>query len=450
MTDIVLVTVDSLRADHAGWHGYDRPTTSTLDGLAESGHTFINAFAHAGATRASFPSILASTYALMYGGTERLSDDQTLVSEVLSEAGYRTGGFHSNVYLSEEFGYHRGFDQFSDGESEPSTTSRLRTFVRNNLDSDGAVYALLQRLFNATERHAGVELGSIYVDATDLTEEAIDWVEQTSSATGRFLWTHYMDVHHPYLPPIEHQEPFREAPVGEREGTRLRRRMLEAPAEVTEDEHQKLLDLYDAEVRYVDYEIGRLLDRVFSIWGEDTVVIFTADHGEEFREHGAYSHGTLHDEGIHVPLIVADNTSGGVHDELVGLLDISPTIADYAGVEHPENWYGKSLRLLTQNEPWHRDEIVGCWGEIDDAEFYYRDQERKYIGNETDGRLYDLCEDPTEQTDVIGENSEVTVTIRERIAAHREEIAQTHQELDDVDIDDEARERLAMLGYTEE
>src|SRR6056297_586472 len=100
MQDTLLVTIDSLRADHVGHLGYERDTTPNIDELADRGVTFSNAFAHACSTRPSFPSILTSAYALMYGGYERVSDEQTVVSEVFDRAGYETAGFHSNLYLS--------------------------------------------------------------------------------------------------------------------------------------------------------------------------------------------------------------------------------------------------------------------------------------------------------------------------------------------------------------
>lgn len=112
MRDVLLITVDSLRADHLSAAGYERETTPCVDRLAANGHRFTSAFAHACATRASFPSILTSSTALMYGGYESLSENRTLVTEALPAA-YRAGGFHSNLYLSAEFGYSRGFDAFS-------------------------------------------------------------------------------------------------------------------------------------------------------------------------------------------------------------------------------------------------------------------------------------------------------------------------------------------------
>lgn len=452
MTDIVLITVDSLRADHVGWHGYDRPTTPHLDEIASNAHSFSNTFAHAGSTRPSFPSILTSSYALMYGGPERLSEDRTIVSEPLNESGYTTAGFHSNLFLSADFGYSRGFDQFFDAKSDPSMVAKVRQFVKKHLNQEGRLFQFLKSTFDATEKHAGVELGSAYVNAEDLTDRVLDWVNGTTSRDDHFLWAHYMDVHHPYLPPAEHQQPFRENPIDNRRATRLRRKMLEEPDQLSDDEHQALVDLYDAEIHYVDSQVDRLLSTLRDEWGEDIIVIFTADHGEEFKDHGSYSHGTLHDEGIHVPLLIEDNSLGGEYDEMVGLLDLAPTITDYAGTSWGENWYGHSIRSLIEDDDWERDSVLGNWGDphSEQQEFFYRDKEWKYIDGHEGEQLYHVTEDPGEKRECSEEYSDELARIRGEVDELRERIQETHQDLGEVHMDEETKERLAMLGYREE
>jgi len=121
-----------------------------------------------------------------------------------------------------------------------------------------------------------------------------------------FLWIHYMDVHHPYVPPPEHQLPFREEPISERRAIKLRRKLIEYPDTVTDAELSDLIDLYDAEIRYTDAQIDRLLSAINDNWDRsETLVAVTADHGEEFYDHGGVSHSaTFYDEVIHVPLVV--------------------------------------------------------------------------------------------------------------------------------------------------
>ncbi|SFS11575.1 Arylsulfatase A [Halomicrobium zhouii] len=464
MRDVVLVTVDSLRADHVGWQGYDRETTPNLDELADEARVFSRAFAHACSTRPSFPSILTSSYALMYGGFERLSADRTTLAEALSRGGYRTAGFHSNLYLSADFGYDRGFDAFYDSRTDPSVTAKARNAVKRNLDSDGLVYRTLQGLFNATEKRTGIEVGSPYVDAAELTDLALEWVRDEAEEGPRFLWVHYMDVHHPYVPPADYQRRFRDDPVSDRDAVQLRRKMLEAPEDVTDGERQTLLDLYDAEIAYVDREVDRLLEAVRSAWGDDTVVAFTADHGEEFADHGGFSHSaTFYDEVLHVPFLLADGTSGepdrtneqpdgtsGESDDLVGLLDLAPTLVDCAGLARPDAFEGSSLL----DDDFDRSEVIAEWADTDpesEARRYaIRSEDWKYVRLD-DGteRLFALPSDPGERNDVVDAMPEVADEFRARLRDHRKLLAETNRDLGDVRMEEDVAERLRLLGYQE-
>jgi len=162
-----------------------------------------------------------------------------------------------------------------------------------------------------------------------------------------------MDVHHPYVPPATHQRPFRDDPVSERRAIQLRRKMVEEQA-LEDHERETVLDLYDAEIRFTDAEIARLVEGIQDTWKGDPFIAFTADHGESFGEHGRYSHPpTFYDEVLHVPLVIdasdASKTVGTAHEELVGLMDVAPTLVDYADRDQPGNFYGNSLRPLMEN-----------------------------------------------------------------------------------------------------
>jgi len=176
MQNTVLITVDSLRADHIGHLGHSRDTTPTMDRLADRGATFSNTFAHACSTRPSFPSILTSVYSRMYGGYERVAANQTVIAEPFDDAGYDTAGFHSNLYLSADFGYDRGFDCFFDSKVDEnrSPTQRLKSFVKSTLDEDGLLFQTLSNMVETAERQVGVNLGLAYVPATDLTDMAVE------------------------------------------------------------------------------------------------------------------------------------------------------------------------------------------------------------------------------------------------------------------------------------
>lgn len=452
MTNVLLITVDSLRADHVGCYGYDRETTPVLDELAADAAVFENAFAHACSTRPSFPTILTSSYTLMYGGYENLSTERTLISEVFDDAGYRTAGFHSNAYLNPEFGYGRGFDHYFDSMTDSGTMAKIRQFVSNNLDNDGLVFRLLASAFFTAERQAGANIGSAYVDADEITDRAIEWMQNGDSGTDDFLWVHYMDVHHPYLPPERHQLAFRDDTISERRAIQLRRKFLEDPEAVTDEELSDIIDLYDAEIRFTDAEIGRLLESAEEQWEEFTVAV-TSDHGEEFKEHGEFSHhAKFYDEVIHVPLIYQNGEAAGNYDELVGLLDVAPTLVDSAGLDIPDNYYGHSLHTLTDGDSWERTEILGDWStgpDSDDRRFLYRDHDWKYICDKDREQLYDLTADPGEQANLVEDAPPVLEDLRAAVDDHEAAIDETMVDVESVEMDDEVKSRLRDLGYKE-
>lgn len=446
MRDIVLITVDSLRADHVGCYGYDRNTTPNIDDLAADGRRFVNTFAHACSTRPSFPSILTSSYALLHGGFEQLSSERATLAEVLSDTGYRTAGFHSNLYLSADFGYDRGFDRFYDSKSDPTFLAQVRQTVKTHLDQDGILYRSLQKAFNATERRAGVELGSAYVQADEMTAMALEWAQQAADGP-HFLWVHYMDVHHPYTPPASYQQQFRDDSVDDDRAIRLRRKMLENPDSITDDELATIIDLYDAEIAFVDAEIDRLLDGLENAWGNKPLVAFTADHGEEFLDHGQFSHAaTFYDEVLHVPLVIRDGQSSGTVDDLVGLLDLAPTLVDHAETTKPSAFLGQTL----QSDGGHdRDQVIAEWADYDegDRRFALRTDDWKYVRMEDEEeRLFDLRSDPQETTNVATNHPEELSKFRERVDEHAERVS---DESVGAAMDETVRQRLRDLGYQE-
>lgn len=454
-SNVVLVTVDSLRADHLSCYGYGRETTPRLDEYAERGHRFTAAFSHACATRPSLPAILTSSHPLMYGEFERLSGERTLISEVLSDRGYATGGFHSNLYLSAQFGYGRGFDTFYDSRDEPSLTERLRRGVKDRLNTQGFLFNALQRVYDRAERTTGVNIGTYHTPAAEITDRVLEFADGTAG-TDRptFIWVHYMDPHHPYAPPAEYQT---FSSVDRREGVRLRPKMLSDDEETTEEERQTLIDLYDDEIRYTDAEIGRLFAGLEERWDEWTAFV-TADHGEEFRDHGEYSHqNRFYDEVMHVPLIVFDGQGSGTHEELVGLVDVAPTIAERAGVTNvPDSFWGYSLEpLLSGTGEWPRNGVRGSWCDLSTGKrrLVYRTEDWKYIRDEVDERelLFDLRDDPEERHN-LAEREDPPAEIesmRDAVDRYEDDIESTATAIGEVEMGDEVKERLRRLGYQE-
>jgi arylsulfatase A-like enzyme len=447
MDNILLVTVDSLRADHVGYHGYERDTTPSLDRLATSASTFRKTFAHAGGTRFAFPSILTSVTPTMYGGYEQVTDDQTLVSELFQDAGYQTGGFHSNLYLSSDFGYGRGWSRFYDSKPDQSATTRVRSFLKRAL-SDTPLFPLASRAYNWLESSSGINVGSFHMPADETTDMALDFVDDVDRDRPVFCWVHYMDPHHPFLPPERYQRLFRDETVDNRTSVKLRQKLIQEPENVTDEEMQVQLDLYDAEIRFWDDELQRLIERTRDTLGDVTVAV-AADHGEHFLDRGYFGGAKLYDVKQHVPLLIEGGSwdDSGQYEDLVGLADLPPTLVEHAGMTVPQNYHGYPLQRLLDGD-WHRREVIGGHGDHD-GPYGCRTERWKYIWREDEDReLYNLDADPDEQHNVATDYPDVVADLQGRIDEHRETVRKTDKDVD-VEMDEEVKERLRRLGYAE-
>jgi arylsulfatase A-like enzyme len=379
----------------------------------------------------------------MYGGFEPLSDDRPLLAEITHEEGYRTAGFHSNPYLNEQFGYGRGFETFLTSESESSTLGEMRQWVKETFDDSGLIFKLLKSIYDLSERTVGFNPGTPFVRAENLTDHALEWARSADPAP-RFLWVHYMDVHHPYAPPGSYQRIFRNKVVSDRRAVQLRRKMLEEPENIIDEELAALRDLYDGEIRYFDHHANRLIQEIRDLWGEETIVGFTSDHGDEFLDHGMFSHyDRFYDELINVPLFIDVNDGGDEHDELVELLDLAPTLLDYANVPCPDSLLGSSLRAVFESGTWEKEGICveAASGRA------YRTKEWKYINTDTETKLFNLVEDPEEQTDVSEQHPEIVEQFEAKLEHYEQYEQETDQDVAAVEIEDETESRLEDLGY---
>jgi len=349
--NVFLLTVDSLRADHTGWGGYDRQTTPFLDGLAERAISFDRAYATGPRTSESFQSILAGTYPLRFGESPKLSEGHTTIAEVFSDSGYRTVGIHSNPYLSTSYGYDRGFDQFVSSDHSVDDAARLVRRLRRYIDPESGIYSRLRTIYRWFEhRNRSVP----YARAEPIADRTTEWLGKLGREDRPFfLWAHFMDPHYPYVAPGDHRSAFRQTVCGSRRVSKLFSKMLSDPASVTEDEVDLLVDLYDGEIRYVDAQLRRIWDALQrESLHEDTLLVITADHGEEFGEHGDFSHAStpearrrvkLQDELLHVPLLIYDPT-GTIGDrsegDVTSLIDLPPTLATAGDATVPDSWHG--------------------------------------------------------------------------------------------------------------
>ena len=379
MKNVVLLTIDTLRQDVLGCYGSPSGLTPFLDSIAPLCIRFSKAQSCGPYTQASFPAILTSSYYHEYSHTKKLSVKRTLVSEPLKEAGVETAAFHSNAYLCAFFGWNRGWSTFYDS------------------------------------MEAEVDDKVPYIKARQLNERVAKWLSfRKQPAKPFFLWTHYMDVHEPYIPDARFVKAVDSSiDLSDDEMFEIFKDVL-LKRDVSDTEKVDLLKkLYLAHVREVD----EAAEQLFGMLGkagvlEDSIVIITSDHGDEFGEHGGLSHdGKMFRELIDVPLLIFDpslskeNTSGA----LVSTLDISPTIVDLLGVAPVPGFAGSSLlpcdslqdrkvfgeayfKLGRHEEKDNPTEVHFC-----------RDGNLKIIYGEKDDswQLYDLDDDPAEMDNIV-------------------------------------------------
>jgi len=334
--NVVLVTIDSLRRDALGG---DDSVSPVLDGLAADGVTFDSAVAQGNWTPFSFPSVHGSRPVFDEGPDIGVAATPTL-AEQLSEAGLTTAGFNAaNGFLTDYWGYDRGFDEF-----EP--------FVEGDgfLAAHPTIQAWVQLGTSPFRRAASVLRGNgderPFADVSrmgELEDHATEFLETTGE--GFFLWVHYMDTHTPYVPAPRHLREVSDTHFGlfRMLGSHFRTGM---GWDVDERTLGTLQTLYDGTVRQVDASVGRLLDTLAAEGvADETAIVVAGDHGEEFLEHGHLSHyPKLYRELIDVPFFVThpDGESGTV-SQPVGLDTIPPTVCDLLGVEAADAWEGDSV-----------------------------------------------------------------------------------------------------------
>ncbi len=325
--NVILIMVDTLRADRLPAYGYGRIRTPAIDALAADGGVFEQTFSQASWTKPSAASLLTGLYPSThqcYRKADLLPEAVTTLPEAMKAAGWRTGGIVTNINLAPSFQFDQGYDEYLYlapdyffGASESS--SKLAAY--NGL-----------RLFRERFLSKRKDVRHYYQDAATATAAANAWIDRNGKSRF-FLFLHYMDPHDPYF-----RHPYDGHAVARVDTPRP------DPARAKE-----LSDLYDGEIVFLDRHLGEFLDhlRARGLY-DDALIVLTADHGEEFHEHGGWWHGTtLYDEQIRIPLVVKPpKRAAGPRGRIDGIarsLDIAPTILAMCGVQPPKAMQGVSL-----------------------------------------------------------------------------------------------------------
>ncbi len=321
--NVLLIILDTVRAKSLSLYGYHRNTSPAIIRLAARGVRFNRAFSTAPWTLPSHASLLTGLYPhqLSADWVEPLDRKNPTLAERFASQGYVTGGFVANVgYLSWEFGLNRGFAHYEDYLFRPRDIIEA-TSIGRQLDNNYLIRDLLR-----TDQHL------VRIDAPSINQRFLNWVDKRN---GRpfFAFLNYYDAHGPYLPPAPWDRRFG-AP--RRDDLSPLHRFLGRPyGPLSSAVIEREMEQYDGAIAYLDDQIGRLIEELdHRNLLDHTVVLLTADHGEEFGEHGMFDHGnSLYRPSVQVPLLVVDRgvvPEGGQVDEPVTLRDVGATLADLA------------------------------------------------------------------------------------------------------------------------
>ena len=401
--NVVLITIDTLRADHVGCYGYKQIKTPNMDGLAADGARFERAFAVVPVTLPSHSSILTGTYPMFSGmhdfSANKLSPLQPTLASVLKQSGYETGAVVAAAVLDSRFGLNQGFDFYYDH------------FDFNRLDE--ANLDEMQRP------------GNVVADV------ALDWLAKNSQKKF-FLWMHLYDPHFPY----HLAEPYSREYAGRP---------------------------YDGEIAFADEQVGRLL-RFLKAKGiyKNTVIVLCGDHGESLGEHGEKTHGFfIYNSTMRVPLIIylpehhlPQNAAAQVVGDSVSLVDLMPTILGAVGVGVPSQVQGRSLlpELQDHDDPAARDRVLYGetflprihfnWSELrgsENAKYHFIDAPRP--------ELYDLTKDPGEVHNLFTDKSAVAEEMRAKLNGMIRDYSAGKEMAEKTGLDPALMERLKALGY---
>jgi len=371
-TQVILISVDTLRADHLGVYGYRHDTTPHLDNFAQQATVFETAISSSSWTLPAMMSVMTSTEPVIH----RVEDDGhfltanlTTVAEQFQSAGFRTGAFVSHYYVSSNFGFNKGFSNFEEfGQQTHKPMS------------------------NPT--------------AEQLNEKVLPWL--TAQQTKPFfLYIHYFDPHWDYIPPDRFHEPFDTGYTGPISGHDFWTtfNLFKSPSlRLPPGARDHIVSLYDGEIRYWDYQFGILLEHLTTIGIREQVsIMFMADHGEEFEDHKSLGHfHTLYDELIRVPLIIQlprdarQVTDIKRYSQMVSSIDVAPTALALAGLPSPIQFRGNSLLPLIRGQQESPREIISASIHLETDKISLRTDRWKFIQNYNPTirgiELYDLRE----------------------------------------------------------
>jgi len=472
---VLFILVDATCADHLGCYGYERETSPNLDRLAAEGVRCANVHANGSRTKETTASLFTSLQPSTHGMSRlsgALPDASPSFTERMREGGYRTGAFSANPIVSPVFGFGRGVDHFYSNTPPHVRRAVVPQLFRALATTIGKRYPFF-RCFH--EALLGLEVilprartTPVYAggSADVLNREFLEWLDEEPDAPF-FGYIHYMEPHTPYAPPPPYDTMFDPDYEGPRVTSFPPDSWLFLPfiegTEITEAERVNMVAQYDGAIAFFDEQLGVLLEELERRGLVDrTLVVVTADHGEEFFEHRGWGHGhSMYEELTHIPLVFwcpGRVPAGHVDRTTIRQIDIMPTVLGAVdleeGLEVP-GLAGLNLwRILESATDLGRE--LPVFSEFYSGGMFMRaltaDSHKVILaryGDEETVLLYDLENDPDEMTDVSGDRPDLTSSLLSRLETMHAESSSGRLETRSGVIDEGTRERLRALGYIE-
>lgn len=408
--NVIIIGVDTLRADHVHAFGYPLETTPNIDALASKGYSFTDAISASNWTVPSFMSIMTGVYPSVHkvvnkyveydpkdpkkqilSNLGQLSPQIQTLAQAMKGAGYATGGFTGDAGVSGSFGYKQGFDVYTD-----------------------------EKTFGGLQNSEG---------------HALTWLDSLGKGQKFFMFFHGYDLHGQFnlatssrvFVPQNYKGSYTGSPAEE---AKLREAQLAGPISLTTADAAFWTGLYDSKIHEADAQVGDFIAQLKTrgLLG-NTIIVVVADHGEEFYEHGGIDHGqSLYDELVHVPLIIdVPNAAGGkMIPAQISTMDVGPTLFGILGISADKTFadqqLGKNLLpYMAGQESTGRDVFI----ETDYRDFTHQRAVRtadgwKYIITLESGKeqLYDLNTDPAEKNNLITANAQKASTLKQELEAH--------------------------------
>ncbi len=460
--NILLISIDTLRADHLSCYGYHRPTTPNIDGLAAEGIIYRRNYSTGVWTPPGHASMLTGLYVAEHGvyGERRLAAEIPTIATVLKENGYQTAGFVNNSQVGELVGFHKGHDLFV----EVWKGVRSRTLV--------------ERIIRGGLARARKYLGYEDMGAKRTNRLFHEWIDSIDKSKPFYCFLHYIEPHNPLSPPRTFRRRFlgRYREIDHRKVSKVAHNPLICYVEdidLNDNEVSCLKDLYDGEISYTDSLVGEILSflRARGLY-DNTMIVITSDHGEHFGEHGHWSHvASLHREVLHVPLVIkypSGTVEPGEVDGYTQLVDIFPTIMGVAGVSGEDTAGGSGVDLLNRERKYH-DHVFAEWegrvpyfiaertakgGNAADLEkiktglTMIQDGRYKYVSAANgDEKFYDLSSGEEIVLDKSSLSSGELRSLRERLTEYRTLMSKAEEDAPCTTVDDEIARNLKSLGY---